>query len=1077
MSLCAGMAATAADAPLWLRATALSPDGTTIAFTYRGDIYTVPAAGGRARQLTSDPAVDAAPVWSPDGTRIAFRSNRHGGNDIFTVAADGGTPQRITTHSAGESPLTWLNDSTIVFSADIQPSTSDLNGAFFGQTWAVVARPGARPRRLMSLQVNSASAAPDGRLLFENHKSYENLFRKHEQSAGTSDIYMYADGKYTPLVTGATAMRCPVWLGADSFAWLTEDGGTLNVAERPVAGGTPKMLTHFTKHPVRSLSASADGKLLAFSHDGEIYTLRPGDEPRKVAVEIVADDYDADLVKRYVNAGADNLAVSDDADQVAFTLRGDLYVTSTKYKTTRRITDTPGQERTFCFAPDGRTVYYDSERDGLWQIFSSTIVDPAEKTFPYASALKEELVFSADSLPAQQPEVSPDGKKLAFLRDRTELVVLDLDTKKAVTALDGKYNYSYSDGDISFSWSPDSRWLLVDYIGTGGWNNTDIALVAADGSEVVDLTESGYADGNAQWALGGKAITYESGRYGMKSHGSWGNQTDIILMVLDPQAWEEFRMTPEEQALAKKDEESSENSESSESSESSKKSKKAKKNKKKSKEEPVKAIPASEAFDLANRRYRMSRLTPMSGAIGNYYLDAKGDKLYYQAPSAEGRYNLYVRDLRDKGDVKLLASGVNGGFVADKKGENIFVLSGSGISKIALASGDEESVDFEAPYDRRPSLERQYIFDHAAKQVKDKFYAADLNGVDWEGYTEAYRRFLPHISNNVDFAEMLSELLGELNASHTGASAYPTSSPMGTAELGAFFDDTYTGDGLRIARIMPRSPLQLARKGIRPGDIITAVDGQPVRAGADYFPLLEGKGGRKIRLAVERPGRTDTTVLVKALRPGSENSMLYQMWVERNEALVDSLSGGRVGYVHIQGMDNGSFQTVYDRLLGRYRNCEAVVVDTRFNGGGWLHNDVAILLSGREYVRYTPRGRYIGSDPFSQWTKPSVMLVNEANYSDAHGTPYAYKALGIGKLVGAPVPGTMTAVWWEQQIDPTLVFGIPQVTSIDINGKVLENQQLTPDVEVYNTPAETTSGRDAQLSAAVATLLRQLQAK
>ena len=199
------------------------------------------------------------------------------------------------------------------------------------------------------------------------------------------------------------------------------------------------------------------------------------------------------------------------------------------------------------------------------------------------------------------------------------------------------------------------------------------------------------------------------------------------------------------------------------------------------------------------------------------------------------------------------------------------------------------------------------------------------------------------------------------------------------------------------------------------------------------------------------------------------------MWVESNEALVDSLSGGRIGYVHIQGMDSESFRTAYDRILGKHRNREAVIVDTRFNGGGWLHNDVALLLSGREYVRYTPRGRYIGSDPFSQWTKPSVMLVNQANYSDAHGTPYVYKNLGIGKVVGSPVPGTMTAVWWENQVDPSIVFGIPQVTSIGADGKVLENTQLQPDVEVYNTPAEIVTGNDAQISAAVATLLEQLK--
>ena len=195
--------------------------------------------------------------------------------------------------------------------------------------------------------------------------------------------------------------------------------------------------------------------------------------------------------------------------------------------------------------------------------------------------------------------------------------------------------------------------------------------------------------------------------------------------------------------------------------------------------------------------------------------------------------------------------------------------------------------------------------------------------------------------------------------------------------------------------------------------------------------------------------------------------------MERNERITDSISGGRIGYVHVRGMDGSSYQTVYDRILGKYRDCDAVVVDTRHNGGGWLHNDIAILLSGHKYVTYNPRGRKIGEEPFAQWNKPSVMLVNESNYSDAHGTPYAYQTLGIGEVIGAPIPGTMTAVWWENQIDPSIVFGIPQVTNMANDGTVLENTQLNPDVVIYNAPADVEKGIDAQLEGAVRHLMQK----
>ena len=202
---------------------------------------------------------------------------------------------------------------------------------------------------------------------------------------------------------------------------------------------------------------------------------------------------------------------------------------------------------------------------------------------------------------------------------------------------------------------------------------------------------------------------------------------------------------------------------------------------------------------------------------------------------------------------------------------------------------------------------------------------------------------------------------------------------------------------------------------------------------------------------------------------------MYRRWVRHNEELVEKLSGGRVGYVHVQGMDSDSFREVYSKLLGKYRSAEAVIVDTRHNGGGWLHDDLATLLSGKAYIKYQPRGQYICTDPYSKWTKPSCVLIGEDNYSDASGFPYVYKTLGIGKLIGAPVPGTMTAVWWENQIDPTLIFGIPQVGTIGIKeGRYLENLQVEPDIEVYNDPASTLKGEDRQLEAAVAEMLKEI---
>ena len=224
------------------------------------------------------------------------------------------------------------------------------------------------------------------------------------------------------------------------------------------------------------------------------------------------------------------------------------------------------------------------------------------------------------------------------------------------------------------------------------------------------------------------------------------------------------------------------------------------------------------------------------------------------------------------------------------------------------------------------------------------------------------------------------------------------------------------------------------------------------------------KGRKKVELIVS-PATTDAP-------------HLYKRWVRQREEMVRELSGGKVGYVHVQGMNSPSFRELYSKALGKYRGCEALIVDTRHNGGGWLHDDLVTFLGGKEYCLFTPRGQYIGHEPFNKWTKPSCVLIGEDNYSDACGFPYAYRSLGLGKLVGAPVPGTMTAVWWENQVNATIIFGIPQVGNWGVkDGRYIENFQIEPDILVYNTPEDVLSGKDRQLEAAVAEMLKEIEKK
>ena len=658
---------------------------------------------------------------------------------------------------------------------------------------------------------------------------------------------------------------------------------------------------------------------------------------------------------------------------------------------------------------------------------------------------------------------------MAFYEDRATLRIINLKNKDVRTVLDGKYNYSYSDGDIWFEWSPDSKWLLCSYIGNGGWNNTDIALVKADGKEMHNLTNSGYSDSNGKWVLGGKAMLFESDRAGYRSHGSWGAESDAYLMFFDLDAYDRFRMSKEELELAEANKDEKEKK--ADEKEEKKKEDKKKKEEKSGKIEVDKVKPLE--LDIDNCRDRIVRLTVNSSHMGDAILDTKGEKIYYQA-SFEGDYDLWCHDLKEN-KTSLMMKGIGqGGFVADKDVKNLYLCNGSNIKKVELGSRSTKNIDFEAPFNYKPAEERQYLFDHVWRQVSDKFYDPKMQGVDWEYYRKVYEKYLPYINNNFDFAEMLSEMLGELNASHTGCRYYASGATLSTAALGVFLDPSYEGDGLKIKEIIKRGPFAVKKNEVNPGSIIEKIDGTDIKAGEDYNALLDGKAGKNIRLTIKNAKGKRFDLTIKAISQGAQQELLYKRWVDRNRAIVDSVSHGRIAYVHVKAMNSESFRTVYSELLSeKNRTKDAVIVDERHNGGGWLHDDLCTLLSGKQYQEFVPHGKVVGKDPFNKWTKPSCVLICEDDYSNGHGFPWVYKELGIGKLIGAPVAGTMTAVWWETLMDRSLVFGIPQVGCRDMRGTFGENTTLQPDIEVYNSPEDYITGHDTQLIRAVEEMMKK----
>ncbi len=1062
--------------PLWMRHNVISPQGDKIAFCYKGDIYVVNTNGGKAQQITTNAAYDTDPVWSPDGKQIAFATDRNGNFDIYIVAAGGGVARRVTTNSATEIPLAFSPDGKeIYFSAQIQKAAENVQ---FASGWITelykVSTEGGRPEQVVAVPVSSMSFDKDGKsFLYYDRKGSENVWRKHHVSSVARDVVYYNAKKktHTILTTNVGEDRDPRYLpGCQEVVFLSErNNGSFNVYKAPANNlENVEAVTHFKTHPVRFLSVANDG-LLCYGYMGEIYTQRIGSEPQKVNIEIVNDLESDQLVKQDFK-GIGNFALSDDGKQIAFISRGELFVTGVdEYATTKQITHTAQAERSPSFSKNGRTLVYASEREGYWNLYQATIVRKEDFNFAYATLIDEKPLFDNDGIERSNPEYSPDGKEIAFIENRNILKVYNIASKEVRQITDGTQHY----GSLGYEWSPDGKWFAVTLITHMRDPYSDVGIVSANGDmKIYNITESAYFDDDPQWVLDGNAIIYNSDRYGMRSHASWGSQRDAFIAFLNQDAYDKFRLNKEEYALLKETDKDNKEKPKDEPKDEGKDKKKRKKDAKKDekKEEKPKETKKIEV-DLEHLQDRVIRLTPMSSNLSGMALSSDGEKFYFMTSFEKG-YDLWEMDVREK-SMKITKKLGQGGAQLRMKGDNLYLLSGGNLQKLDKGS-KSTPIKYDATMELNLAEEREYMFNHVFLQIEKRFFMKDHHGVNIEMMKEAYQPFLAHINNNYDFSEMLSEILGELNVSHTGSGYRPSSKGDATAEFGVLLDLDYKGDGLKIAEVVEGGPFDKKKSKVKAGCIIEKIDGVEITKGMDYYPLLNNKRDKTVLVTIKDGGKTwDETV--KPISHGAMNELLYNRWVKHNEETVKKLSNGRLGYVHIKSMGDASYRDVYSQILGKYNLCDGIVIDTRFNGGGRLHEDIEILFSGEKYLEQVINDSVACVMPSRRYNKPSVMLIGEANYSNAHGTPWVYKYKKMGSLVGMPVPGTMSSVTWETLQDPSLYFGLPVVGYRTEQGNWLENTQLEPDVKVRNTPEKMAEGVDEQLEAAVRELLKEVK--
>lgn len=1039
--------------PLWMRSPAISPDGETIAFTYRGRIYTVDSAGGEAKARTDPQFRATTPVWAPDGSAIAFSAAVFNAGDVYVAPLDGGEIRRLTYNELADVPLAFTPDGQdILFaSAGIAPMDANFLDAFtFSPLGAVLSVPaaGGREREVMAIPAPQAAVSPDGNLIaYVFERSPDVTFRKRQISDGTSDIWILdrRTGEHRQLTTHRGREKSPAFSSDGAYVYFTAempadgDGdpnaapGSANVWRMATDGsGAPEQITFHDTLPVRGLSVSRDGAVV-YGYDGEIWTVVPGSAPRKVPVRIAQGTLAAGAAPLKVNDQVTEVAVSPDGSELALVARGDVYAVDAQTGATRRITATPQAERSVSFSPDGTALLYASDRQIDWDLFETRIVRAGEDAgFVGAAELGETVLLDTDT-DLLQPLYSPQGDKVAYRDDRNAIKVFDIASGTITEALPDSATYSYGEGDLTHAWSPDGRYIVT----TSGFEigNSEIEVIEVATGVRHNISLNGFADKAPRFSRDGTMVYWLSDRFSTRQLDNQTATQDVVGVFLSREAAADHAAGRRPVAVG----------------------------------EP----------DFAGAPDRPMRLTGFPQLTGFMDLSADGATLHLVALVPGLGLSGYAIDPAT-GAARLLFQRPGTGtesFATDRDGKTLYVAGSGQLDAYDLASGEMRSIPFDTTAPRDARAEMEYLFAHQWRLVQSKFYDPAMHGVDWPKMRDLYARHLPHISHWEDFAELMAEMQGELNASHMFAgfkSGEPWWDEVGM--LGLYYDRAHEGPGVRIAGVLPGGPADAPGSLLVPGAVILSVDGVTIGPDADIAPLLNHKVGTPVRLGVVAPG-ADAAVeqSVTPVSGKAEAELAYRRWVAERRAMVEDLSGGRLGYVHVAAMNDTEMRKVYAELMGRYGKAEGAVIDVRFNLGGFLHDQLVAFLTGtRHSGPVTRNGVDLGLTPFDRWARPTALLQNAFSYSDGSIFPAYYKREALGPIVGDRVPGTGTAVYDIAQLEPRLSLGVAQLGFRTKEGVFFENTEIVPDFLVPTAPTFIVQNRDPQLEAAVAALLAEI---
>ncbi|MGM0490217.1 MAG: S41 family peptidase [Planctomycetota bacterium] len=1053
---------------------AVSPDGKHVAFSWREDIWIVPVGGGQAKPLTAHEAADRQPIFSPDGERIAFISNREGSNQVYIMPSSGGEANRLTFHTQGYSLQQWYPDGESILTRGARDHFWRNGERFF----TIRTKPQTGETLLFDAHGHDAAISPDGKsVLFVREGT--RWWRKGYRGSQAGQIWLYTIGeqKFRKIAEHPTGCRYPMWdPSGDQFYYVSgKEGGVFNLWRRKLDAEPAKarQLTEFTDDSVVFPAISRNGSVIVFRHLFDLYSFRPGKDktPKKIKITYSGDEHRKPTLHRTLKKATD-VAFSHDGLDVAFIAGGDVWVMDTELREPKQVTDTAEEERDLVFSPNNDALLFVSDKEQQSDIWSATRDNSDQYWWQNDTFSLRKLTDDSDV--EGSISWSPTGDQVAFVKSPGDLWVMKPDGTGARRVIE-----SWNAPD--YDWSPDGKWFV--YSVRDNNFNSEVFIAPIDGSrEPFNLSMHPRDDKSPVWSPDGSRIAFTGNRI--------AKEVDVYYVFLQKAKEDESsRDRKLEKALekmkkarkrskndpddgkSKKRETGEKQDEEKEQPDQEKKDEKGSEEKEddKSKVEPV-------VIDFDGLRDRIHRIAVLNSRESHLFWSHDSKKLAFIA-TVEGKRGTYTVEFPSNLKPKLLTSrtGTNAKWI--KPGNQILWLSGGVPTSFSASNGKTALYQFSARQATDVATRYETTFMQCWRYMRDSFYDARLNNRNWDAI---YRKYASTAREAIDpsaLADVVSLMLGELNASHLGFRPRSSGSSASndwhdtTAHLGLRFDPRHNGPGLKVRDVILDGAADKAGSRISAGEVVLSVDGQDVDPAMDLTKVLNGPLERDITLRVENAEGQEREVAIRPMSYENARRGLYEMWIRHNRDVVDEASNGRLGYLHIRAMNMGSFYRFEQELYKIGCGKDGLVIDVRENGGGATTDHLLTALTQPDHAITVPReggpGYPHDRRVYATWKKPIVVLCNQNSFSNAEIFSHAIKTLKRGRLVGVPTSGSVISTGSTSVMDMGHLripfrgwFLLKTGADMELNG-------AAPHVTLWPMPGEIPTGKDRQLEKAV----------